>query len=255
MFGKAKSIYQDISRHAYVQGMARFLMPPQCPACGQTGQGHGLCAACYAVFPWKPTGVCQMCGIPHAGIADDGSDTQVLCGQCLAHPLPFSRLAYVCRYDGVARDTILQLKNSIFRTDLPPLLAMWMHQAGADICAAADVVVPVPTSRRRVLRRGFNPASILANQIAAYADRPVVHALQRYGGRSQKGKGKAERFRNLQQQYAISPKMVAAIAGRRILLVDDVMTTGATAQICAKALLRAGGVNVDVVVFARVQPK
>ena len=133
-------------------------------------------------------------------------------------------------------------------------MGAWMARAGADLLADADLIVPVPLHRARLWRRRFNQAAALGGAIARQAARPLdTGALQRVRPtRPQVGLTRAERARNLQGAFRVAPEARPRLAGRRLLLVDDVLTTGATANAAARALIRAGAREVDVLTFARV---
>jgi ComF family protein len=140
------------------------------------------------------------------------------------------------------------------RTDLAPVMASWMARAGTDLLAETDLIVPVPLHWRRLWARRFNQAAALSHLIAGQTGLPVsITALKRARATPQQiGLSKSERAANVRGAFQVGAGGRAELAKRRILLVDDVLTSGATADTCARALLRAGARQVDVLVFARV---
>src|SRR5207253_7745771 len=139
------------------------------------------------------------------------------------------------------------------RLDLAPMLARWMASAGRELLAEADALVPVPLHWRRLWARRFNQSAALATAIAADVHVPVTTALKRIRATPQQvGLSKSERAQNVQGAFRVPAAAKAEVAGRRLLLIDDVLTSGATVDACARALLRAGATSVDVLVFARV---
>jgi ComF family protein len=157
------------------------------------------------------------------------------------------------RYDEIARALIHALKYGD-RLDLAPTLASWMVRAGRELLAEADAIVPVPLHWRRLWARRFNQSAALSEAIGDLSGVPVISlALRRVRPTAaQVGLSKADRAKNVQGAFKVVEGERVHISGRRLLLVDDVQTSGATVDACARALLRAGAANVDVLVFARV---
>jgi len=176
------------------------------------------------------------------------------CPACEAKPHVFSRARAACLYDEHSREPILQLKYAD-RTDLAPLFARWLSRAGAELIAQADAVVPVPLHRWRLLSRRYNQAAEVGRRLSAASGlaylpdaltRPRATATQ--GGRSASG-----RRRNVAGAFAVPASRRTQVEGKRILLVDDVLTTGATADACARVLKAAGAADVTLAVIARVK--
>ena len=231
----------------------RVLYPPRCIACGtETLDDAGLCGACFRDMPFITGLVCDACGLPLPGEAADG--LPVFCDQCLAEPPPWARGRAVFTYDGTARRLILALKHGD-RLDLVRPMARWL--AGALPAVAADaLLVPVPLHRWRLLARRFNQAALLAHDLARLTGLQACPdaLLRRRPTRPQEGMTRAERLDN--QQAAIVPGRAgrALLPGRDVVLVDDVMTTGATLTACALACHAAGAATVTVLTLARVAP-
>jgi ComF family protein len=224
------------------------LLPPQCLSCGAAVDSPGnLCADCFSRFTFIAPPQCERCGIPlETTVIED-----VVCGACLADPHTFARARAAIVYDGESRALVLKLKHGD-RTDAAAHLARWLQRAGADLIARCDVIVPVPLHRWRLLMRTYNQAALLANVVGRLSGKAVVpDALARVKATpSQGGLDRVARRRNVAKAFAV--KRPASVAGRRVLLLDDVLTTGATADACAATLLKAGAIAVDVLVLARV---
>jgi ComF family protein len=226
------------------------LLPPRCTRCGAEGvQSHGLlCGGCFQGISLISAPLCSRCGVPFAAAA-----LGPVCPACQTTPPRYEQARAALRYDDGARQLILPLKHAD-RVDLAAGLVPFMVCAGRDVIEAADVIVPVPLHRARLRRRKYNQAGLLARGVARHARRPaVLDALLRTRGTMPLGgKTAAERAAELAGAFMVRPSRVRALAGRRVLLVDDVMTSGATANACAEALLMAGAYAVNVLTAARV---
>ncbi|MEQ8965974.1 MAG: ComF family protein [Azospirillaceae bacterium] len=226
------------------------VLPPRCLVSGAPVDRAGTVAPpvwgtlTFLAPPW-----CVRCGLPF----DFDAGEAALCGACAGRAPPFDRARAVLAYDEACRPLLLAFKHGD-RTDAAGPLAAWMARAGAPLLADADVVVPVPLHRRRLFRRRYNQAALLAAALGRAGGVAVVpDALARQRRtRSQGGLGRAGRRRNLSGAIVARPARRVAIAGCRVLLVDDVMTTGATVEACARALRRGGASAVDVLTLARV---
>lgn len=225
-------------------------LPPLCPSCREpVGEAAGLCASCWAKLVPIERPFCERLGIPF--IYDPGPG--ILSMQAIADPPAYQRARAAVRYDDVARSLVLSFKYGD-RLDLAPTMGRWMARAGREILAEADALIPVPLHWRRSWARRFNQSALLAQTISRACGRPVLdHVIRRIKATPQQvGLSRPERARNVQGAFRVPPDGKAAIAGRRLVLVDDVLTSGATVDSCARVLLRAGARNVDVLVFARV---
>jgi len=233
------------------RGLVDTLLPPLCLSCGtMVDQLHALCASCWSAQSFIAPPYCQRCGTPlQTEIATD----VLTCAACLARPPRYERARAVFCYDDASRQIILGFKHAD-RTQAAPAFAAWMARAGAELIAQADIIAPVPLHYRRLLRRRYNQAALLALGIARRSDKPVVvDLLKRLRATpSQAGLGARERRRNVARAVAVNPRRQAALKAKRVLLIDDVLTTGATVDTCVRALKAAGAASVDVLTLARV---
>lgn len=225
-----------------------LLLPPRCLTCEAVVLEQGqLCAACFRQTCFITEPVCLRCGVAFA------SGVNRTCATCLLQPPRFHAARAALLYDAQARRLVLPLKHAD-RTELAPILARHMARAGTLLLGRADLLVPVPLHRRRLFERRYNQAALLARALARLSGRPaVLDALHRpHPTPALDHKSAAERAAVVEGAFRANPRRVPLLAGRRVLLVDDVMTSGATANACATALLEAGAAAVDVLVAARV---
>ncbi len=192
---------------------------------------------------------CHRCGLPFA-FETEGEDLH--CSACLDRPPPWRQARSVLRYDEASKGLVLALKHAD-RTDLAPALARWMARAGEDLLTNCDLIAPVPLHWMRLFTRRFNQAALLAHALGSLTRKPVQADLMARTRRTQ-SQGhlrKADRQGNVNGAFAVRPRHKARIQGKTVLLVDDVLTSGATAAECARVLLKAGAGHVDVLSVAR----
>src|SRR5579862_2632852 len=236
-----------------LRAMARatldLALPPLCPACREPVEGRGLCPACWSKLSFITRPYCERLGIPF--IYDPGPG--ILSMEAIADPPAYNRARAAVRFDEISRALVHALKYGD-RLDLAPMMGRWIGHAGGELLAQADALVPVPLHWRRLWARRFNQSAMLAAAVSAASGVPVAGAaLKRVKATAQQvGLSRLERAANIQGAFRVPNESKPAIIGRRLVLIDDVLTSGATVEGCARALLRAGAANVDVLVFARV---
>jgi ComF family protein len=226
------------------------LLPPQCLACRSLVDRPGqLCAACWSDTDFIDGACCAACGLPFDFELGEGA----LCGACVRRRPRYDRARAVFRYDERSRGLVLGFKHAD-RLEGAPSFGAWLARAGTELVRDADVIAPVPLHRWRLLRRRYNQSAILAHALGRHAGKPVLADLlaRTRATPSQGGLNFRQRRRNVRNAFAVRSGRGALIEGRRVLLVDDVLTTGSTVEACAKALKAAGASGVDVVVLARV---
>jgi ComF family protein len=226
------------------------VLPPRCLKCGDVlSTAQGLCPDCWRKLTWLAAPCCACCGQPFPFDAGEGA----LCGACLQKRPAYDRARAVFRYDDESRDLVIGLKHAD-RTETVPALAGWMSRAGAGLLESAELIVPVPLHWTRLATRRFNQAALLAQAIGRTAGLPVLPQalLRRRATRSQGHLGRLARFRNVKGAIAVAERHATTVTNRRILLIDDVITTGATIESAAKALISAGARQVDVLALAKV---
>jgi ComF family protein len=228
-----------------------LVYPPLCMSCrAQVREPGALCAACWQAVHFLDGPMCACCGLPFE--FDPGPGT--LCAACHADPPAFDAARAVMRYDEASRGPILALKHGD-RLDLAPAFARWLDRGGRALLDEADLILPVPLHRARLWSRRYNQAAELARGLGRLSGKPTqLFALQRARATPSQGAmpSATARRRNMRGAFRVDPRHKSAIAGRNILLVDDVLTTGATVEACARALKRAGAAKVLVLALARV---
>src|SRR5205085_6814790 len=208
-----------------------------------------VCADCWAKLSFIAPPFCPRLGIPF--VYDPGPG--LLSMEAISNPPAYQRARAAVRYDDVARTLAHALKYQD-RTDLAPAMGSWMARAGKQLLTEADILVPVPLHWRRGWSRRYNQSGALAQVIERQSGAKVVsEALRRVRPTQQQiGLSRSQRASNVQGAFKVAADRQSDIQGRRVILIDDVLTSGATTDACARALLRARAAQVDVLVFARV---
>jgi ComF family protein len=234
-----------------LQGALQVLYPPQCISCSAPVQSDfGLCAECWRETPFISGLVCDQCGVPLPG---DSTGERVTCDDCMTTARPWDRGRAALMYRDNGRRLVLALKHGD-RMDLARPTSSWMVRAAQSILKPDHLVVPVPLHWMRLFRRRFNQAALLSRAIAAAARLdhcPDALVRTRTTG-SQEGKSRDARFANLVGAFRVPQPREKRVVGRDILLVDDVMTSGATFAAATDALFSAGARSVSVLALARV---
>jgi len=235
------------------QGAARgldWLLPPLCLACRHpVGSHHALCPTCWRGVGFITAPVCERLGTPLAFDLGPGA----LSPQAIASPPAFDRARAAFRFDATGRTLIHALKYGD-RLDVARALAAWMARAGHGLLTDADALVPVPLHWTRLLARRFNQAAELTrhlSDLSGIANEPLVLKRVRRT-RHQVGLTRAQRLDNVTGAFRIAEDRKGWIRGKRLVLVDDVLTTGATLEACCRVLRRAGAARIDVLTAARV---
>lgn len=245
---------ERLARAARHAGRALFdlVLPPTCPTCDAPVGAQGLmCAECFQSITLLTEPLCRRCGVPFPH--DLACPRSRLCAACEASPPAFDRARAPLLYDTGSERLILPLKYAD-RTELAGVLALHMARAGGDLLRTADLLVPVPLHRRRLFARRYNQAALIAHSLSRRSGRPTTpDALARRRATASLGQmSAAERAVEVADAFAVRTSRIERIRGRRILLIDDVLTSGATANACAQALKAAGATAVDVLAAARV---
>lgn len=242
---------RQFKRH-FLATLLNALLPPSCPGCMRRIAVHGaLCGRCWSELRFLEKPWCERLGTPFALPMEDGA----LSAPAIAEPPVFDRLRSAVVHDGIARRLVVRLKFHD-GTELARLMAGWMLRAGQELVRDADLVVPVPLHRLRLLRRRYNQSAELARELSHLCGKRFAPQLLRRTRmtRQQVGLGARERADNVRGAFRVPEAARPLLAGRRILLVDDVYTTGATVSAATRALLKAGAGHVDVITFGRVLP-
>lgn len=230
-----------------------FMLPHRCAGCGEIVESDGgFCAPCWTGLEFLAGSACARCDLPLPSAQGDGA----LCGGCIADPPPYARVHVPLAYGEATRKLVLRLKYGR-RTGTARLMAGLMAgklAAAGEADGGGPLLVPVPLHRWRIWSRGFNQSAELAKVIGQRTGHVLaVDAMVRTRATaSMRGLGRKARARSVRGAFAVRPEAKALLAGRTILLIDDVFTTGATVAACSRALLRAGAERVEVVAFARV---
>lgn len=226
-----------------------LLFPPLCLSCREpVGSEGGFCAACWGALTFLDGPACACCGTPFPVDPGPGS----LCAACLAKPPAFTRARAILAYDDESRGAILALKHAD-RLELVPGFARWLARVGRPLLEEADLIVPVPLHPTRLWLRRYNQSAELARRLGRDWGKPYAPlALARSRRTLSQGAMPSARARRKNVLSAFRVPQPEQVRGRHILLVDDVLTTGATADACARALKRAGAAGITVLTLARV---
>lgn len=234
----------------YSTKLLDLILPPRCPMTGElVGQQGALDPAYWGRLHFIHAPFCVCCGMPFPhDITED-----MLCGACLQDPPIYERARSVWRYDDASAGLVLKFKHAD-GTQLAPLLAGYLHRAGAELLDRADVLIPVPLHRWRLLKRRYNQAGLLAAALSRLSGVSVMmHGLRRNRATESQGhKTREQRHQNIRAAFQVPEKYHAHIKDKRVVLIDDVLTSGATVTEAARVLLKSGAASVDVLTLAKV---
>ncbi len=238
----------NVSR-SMVRLLGDVLYPPKCALCSApVDAAHAICTDCFTKLHFISAPHCDCCGLPFE-VAPSGP---LRCASCLADPPPYTLARAALVYDEVSRPLITRFKYGD-RLHLATLLARLMRQAGAEAITGAEVMVPVPLHWRRHMARRYNQSLMLARALAGMSDLPVDPSLlcRIKPTPPQVGLSRSQRRRNVAAAFAVPESSRVLVEGRKILLIDDVMTSGATLEACSRVLISAGASEVRVLTLAR----
>jgi ComF family protein len=242
--GKAVALGRGALRH-----IIDFALPPRCAGCGAiTDAPHRFCLGCWQMLTFIGPPCCERCGLPFAYDQGEGAE----CGACLAAPPALDRLRAAVAYDEIARTAVLKLKYG-GQPGVAATLAWFMRRHLGEEDKEA-IVAPVPLHRWRIWKRGFNQSALIAQALVRDTDMPIALDLMHRVKSTppMKGMSRNARALNVRGAFAIDARYREAVRGKTILLIDDVYTSGATANACAKILKRSGAARVNLLCWARV---
>jgi ComF family protein len=239
---------------ALVHRIADVIVPPVCLACQARILDHdALCPSCWRTVAFIRPPLCDRLGIPLPFAGPD--EGPIVSAAAMAEPPPYDRARAVAVFDGdgVLRDLVHSLKFAD-RQEPRRLLGRWLAEAGRDILKDADLLIPVPLTRWRLMRRQFNQSALLAQEVGRLTGLPMnpLCLVKCRSTPPQVGLTREQRRRNVRGAFSVPSRRAAQIAGRRVVLVDDVITTGATVGACARALRAAGAQRIDVLAVGLV---
>jgi ComF family protein len=233
-----------------MKGLADIIYPPICLGCGTLVGGHGaFCGDCWRALSFIEKPYCPILGVPFSHDMGEG----IVSAQAIAEPPRFDRARAAVLYDDRARALVHGLKYRD-RTDLARTMAKWMLRVEDGHVTASDAIVAVPLHRWRLMRRKFNQSGELARAVAALSGRRFLPGalVRKRATRQQVGLGARQRKENVRGAFAVSDAALPELVGRKVVLVADVFTTGATVDAATLALKKAGVAEVTVLTFARV---
>lgn len=239
--------------NTFVRPVLDMLYPPACAACGiRTKRHHALCPNCWKQMRFIERPYCEVLGIPFRKDQGEG----FVSPQAIAEPPVFDRLRCAALHEGPARQLVHSLKYKD-RTDLAAMLAAWMARAGKAELLSCDAIVPIPLHWTRLFSRRFNQAEELSRHLAKQAGRPMLAGslIRRKRTRRQVGLTASGREENMRAAFMMARGHENDVFGKRIILVDDVYTTGATISAAARVLRRAGAADITVLSFAMALPE
>lgn len=235
-----------------LQSILDFLIPPHCVSChGPLESDQGLCGNCWKNINFISQPYCHTCGLPLP--FGDETNGMMLCGPCTLEPPLYDFGRSCVAYDSQSKDLILRFKHGD-HTSLTPFFVKWLEQTGKDILPQIQFILPVPLHWTRLLKRRYNQAALLSKGLSKKTGIPYLPTtLKRIRATPPQGHlTKEERQKNVENSFKVVDKSVSIIKGHHVLLIDDVLTSGATIQACTKILKKAGVGKVSVLTLARV---
>jgi ComF family protein len=238
-----------------LQTVLKTVFPPECLSCAaRVEDPFAICGTCWADTPFIHGAACDVCGTGLPG-QTGARDETLICSECEAVARPWDHGRAVFAYAGVGRKLVLALKHGD-RADIARAAGPWLARAGGDLLHDTPVIVPIPLHWSRLARRRFNQSALLAWSLARHTDRAVqvepMALLRLRPTPTQEGRDHDARFRNVGDTMVAHPRRGACLAGRSVVLIDDVMTSGATFSAATEACRAAGAEKVSVLALARV---
>jgi len=230
-----------------------FLLPPRCPACNRRiSDHHHLCGTCFADLHFISDPKCQCCGMSFdIQVGDDP-----LCAACLADPPPYDWAASAMVYDQQSKAGILRMKHA-GSLEYGPHFARLLLRLLQERACAPDMFVPVPLHARRLFVRGFNQSAEIARHLVPLTGAVSLPTalVRRRNTPTQAGLTRRQRQRNVAGAFDLNPRTADRLKGKTVILIDDVMTTGATIDACVRALRKAKPATIGVLTLARTAQK
>lgn len=243
-----QNIYDKIGR--FMQGCVDMVLPPLCVVTGEVVDRQGMIAPeAWQILDFIAAPYCSRCGVAFDYEVEEGIE----CARCLEHPPSYDSARAALVYNDGSRSMILDFKHGD-RTLNVLAFTPWLERAGQDMLEEADYIMPVPLHRWRLVARRYNQAALIAQALSVRCDVPtLIDGLRRVRATKPQGYMNFEkRRRNVKAAFSVDAHYLDKVKGTRIVLVDDVYTTGATVNECAKILRKAGAARVDVLTLARV---
>lgn len=228
----------------------QLVYPPICSGCGKMAErSAALCPDCWGTVRFIERPFCEITGLPFDHDRGDG----LVSPEAIANPPSYAKARAAVFHDGVARKLVHGLKYSD-RADLAVMMAAWMMRAGRDVIDDSDVIIAVPLHRGRLFTRRYNQSAELARTLARMSGKLFLPGVLRRirATRQQVGLGLRARQDNVRGAFLTAPEQAQRFVGLKVLLIDDVLTTGSTVEAATRALLRRGAAQVNVLTFARV---
>ncbi|NDE89706.1 MAG: ComF family protein [Alphaproteobacteria bacterium] len=239
--------------HQQAVNSLNVLLPPLCVMCDDlVSESHGFCGPCWQGLTFIAPPLCVCCGLPFE-YEGQSINEDALCGACLLAMPHFTHARSALVYNDASKSLILPFKHND-RTDYSRALARLLLNAGQAMIERADALLPVPLHFMRLFSRRYNQSALLVHHLAKATGKDMLlHGLVRSKATQSQGHlSREQREKNVKNAFLVRPKAIAMIKGKHLLLIDDVLTTGATANACVSALLKAGAARVEVLTIARV---
>lgn len=227
-----------------------IVFPQRCFVCGELIDAAGaICSVCWRELTFIASPLCDRCGYPFEHAVPDGT----LCGACVISAPPFTSARSAIVYNDASRGLVLSFKHAD-RTRYAEAFGKWLARAGADCLTDADMIVPVPLHPWRLVRRRYNQSLLLARALSRNANCPVVpDLLVRLRNTPPQGRlSRRHRLKNVRNAFIVRSGRERCLMGKSIILVDDVLTTGATVEACSAVLTAAGASEIHILTLARV---